>query len=86
MGHMCSTVPIFSLHSTTVFSYVIMLRSLRAETEKRERLRRARMAAEAKVAVKEAREEKARAARIAAMRAFTVDLQVLGYTIQCMYC
>lgn len=46
------------------------------ETQKRERKRRARAAQEARAAAKEARAEELRASRIAAMRAFTVDLQV----------
>ncbi|CAM9180499.1 unnamed protein product [Scytosiphon promiscuus] len=47
----------------------------REETQKRERKRRGRAAQEARVAKKEARLEQDRADRIAAMRAFTVDLQ-----------
>ncbi|CAM9897744.1 unnamed protein product, partial [Hapterophycus canaliculatus] len=47
----------------------------REETQKRERKRRGRAAQEARVAKKEARLERDRADRIAAMRAFTVDLQ-----------
>lgn len=46
------------------------------ETQKRERKRRGRAAQEARVAKKEAKLEQDRADRIAAMRAFTVDLQV----------
>ena len=47
-----------------------------AEIQKRERKRRSRAAQEARAAKKEARLEQDRADRIAAMRTFTVDLQV----------
>lgn len=46
------------------------------ETKKRERKRRARAAEEARARAAERRAEEERAAKIAAMRAFTIDLQV----------
>ena len=51
-----------------------------AETLKRHRKRRAKAAQEARAAAKDARAEESRTARIAAMRAFTVDLQVTSRT------
>lgn len=47
-----------------------------SETQKRERKRRAKTAAEVRAAAREAKKEEARRARIAAMRSFTIDLQV----------
>lgn len=47
------------------------------ETQKRERKRRTRAAQERRAAAKDARDEDRRTARIAAMRAFTVDLEVI---------
>ena len=57
-----------------------------AETQKRERKRRARAAQEARAAAKDVRAEKLRTNRIAAMRAFTVDLQVMCVRVcVCVY-
>ncbi|CAM9591988.1 unnamed protein product [Ectocarpus fasciculatus] len=53
-------------------------RKFREDTQKRERKRRSRAAQEARLKKEEARLEQDRADRIAAMRAFTVDLQVLA--------
>ncbi|CAM9744191.1 unnamed protein product [Ectocarpus fasciculatus] len=50
-------------------------RKFREDTQKRERKRRSRAAQEARLKKEEARLEQDRADRIAAMRAFTVDLQ-----------
>lgn len=63
---------------------------IRSETEKRQRKRRARAAQEARVKAAEKRAEEERAATIAAMRAFTVDLEarqkVYSVTLCSMLC
>lgn len=63
-------------HGQMSYSFLLF-----ADTQKRERKRRARAAQEARVMAAEKRAEANRAAKIAAMRAFTVDLQVSDYVV-----